>query len=84
MPTDLTVILEHRPGELARLLSDALQTCPARQLIDTGALADHLFATFEGAFILARSANEPRHMRAQLTVLRQLLESLLREGPTRS
>ena len=69
---------------LARLLSDALQTCPAGQVIDTDALADHLFVTFEGAFILARSTSEPRHMRAQLTVLRQLLESLLREGPTRS
>jgi TetR/AcrR family transcriptional repressor of nem operon len=40
-------------------------------------LADHVFATFEGAFILARSTNDPGHMRAQLAVLRQLLTALL-------
>ena len=33
--------------------------------------------TFEGAFILARSMNDAGHMRAQLTVLRQLVEALL-------
>jgi hypothetical protein len=36
-----------------------------------------VFVTFEGAFILARSLNDPGHMRAQLRVLRQLLEALL-------
>jgi len=29
--------------------------------------------TFEGAFLLARSTEDPGHMRAQLKVLRQLV-----------
>lgn len=62
---------------LARLLRDGLQGHPAGPAINTDALADHVFVTFEGAFILARSMNDTRHMRAQLTVLRQLIESLL-------
>lgn len=45
--------------------------------IDAEALADHLFVTFEGAFVLARSMGEPAHMRAQLRVLRQLVEGLV-------
>jgi TetR/AcrR family transcriptional regulator, transcriptional repressor for nem operon len=44
---------------------------------DLDALADHLFVTFEGAFILGRTMGETRHMRAQLRVLRQLLEAAL-------
>jgi TetR/AcrR family transcriptional regulator, transcriptional repressor for nem operon len=63
---------------LTRLLHDALQAHPAAPAIDPDGLADHVFVTFEGAFILSRSMNDPRHMRAQLTVLRQLIESLLR------
>jgi hypothetical protein len=35
--------------------------------------------TFQGAFILSRSMNDPRHMRAQLGVLRQLIESVLHD-----
>jgi TetR/AcrR family transcriptional regulator, transcriptional repressor for nem operon len=50
--------------------------------IDPGALADHVFVTFDGAFILARSLNDPGRMRAQLRVLRQLLEALLRHPST--
>lgn len=49
--------------------------------IDPDALADHLFVTFEGAFLLCRSTTDPTHMRAQLTVLRQLLESALSAIP---
>lgn len=45
--------------------------------IDADALADHVFVTFEGAFILCRSTGDSGHMRAQLRVLRQLFESLL-------
>lgn len=46
--------------------------------IDLDALADHLYTTFEGGFILCRTLEDPSAMRAQLRVLRQLLESLLR------
>jgi TetR/AcrR family transcriptional repressor of nem operon len=62
------------------MLREALVARPAAASVDTDALADHLFVTFEGAFILSRSMNDPRHMRAQLTVLRQLIESLLHDG----
>jgi TetR/AcrR family transcriptional repressor of nem operon len=48
-----------------------------RPPVDADAVADHVFVTFEGAFILARSTEDRRHMGAQLTVLRQLLEGLL-------
>jgi TetR/AcrR family transcriptional repressor of nem operon len=62
---------------LSRLLREALETSPGRPPIDTDALADHVFVTFEGAFTLCRSMNDHHHMRAQLTVLRQLIETLL-------
>jgi TetR/AcrR family transcriptional repressor of nem operon len=45
--------------------------------IDVDALADHLYTTFEGAFILCRTLEDSTAMRAQLRVLRQLLESLV-------
>jgi hypothetical protein len=55
-----------------------LSEAPTFRAIDTDALADHLFVTFQGAFIVSRSMNDPRHMRAQLAVLCQL-ESVLRD-----
>ncbi len=45
--------------------------------VDAEVLADHVFVTFEGAFLLSRSTSEPNHMRTQLHVLRQLLAALL-------
>jgi TetR/AcrR family transcriptional regulator, transcriptional repressor for nem operon len=45
--------------------------------VDPDALADHVFVTFEGAFLLCRSTGDSGHMRAQLRVLRELFESLL-------
>jgi TetR/AcrR family transcriptional repressor of nem operon len=68
-------------AELARLLDEALATRPDAIPVETNALADHVFVTFEGAFILARSMNDAGHMRAQLRVLRQLLEALLAPRP---
>jgi TetR/AcrR family transcriptional repressor of nem operon len=65
---------------LAQMLHEALPVHATHGAIDVDALADHLFVTFEGGFILCRSMNDDRHMRAQLTTLRQLLESLLRNG----
>jgi TetR/AcrR family transcriptional regulator, transcriptional repressor for nem operon len=62
---------------LSTMLRTALDQRRPNHAIDTDALADHVFVTFEGAFLLCRSTGENRHMRAQLTVLRQLLESLL-------
>ena len=44
---------------------------------DAKELADHLFATFEGGYLLCRSLGSPEPMRAQLRVYRQLVQSLL-------
>lgn len=54
---------------------------PPRPAIDLDALADHVFVTFEGAFILARATSDGSHMRRQLRVLRTLLESLFDAVP---
>ena len=59
------------------LLRPALAARRAERDIDVDALADHLFTTFEGAFILCRTLRDSRAMAAQLRILRQLLESLL-------
>jgi TetR/AcrR family transcriptional repressor of nem operon len=45
--------------------------------IDLDSLADHVFTTFEGAFILARATEDAGHVKAQLTHLRRYLELLL-------
>lgn len=65
--------------ELSALIRRALDATPngRRRDIDPDALADHMFVTFEGAFILCRSTQQREHMRAQLRVLRQLLQALL-------
>jgi TetR/AcrR family transcriptional repressor of nem operon len=60
---------------LASLLSEAFAGYPEK--LNMEALADHVFVTFEGAFLLARSTGDSGHMRAQLTVLRQLIQALL-------
>lgn len=60
----------------AELLRDAL---PAGHGIDVDALADHVFVTFEGAFLLARTTGQDEQLRRQLAVLRALVESLLRK-----
>lgn len=44
-------------------------------------LADHLFATFEGGYLMCRSLQSPNPMRAQLRVLRQLVAALLSPAP---
>ena len=59
----------------AALLADAVGD---RTDIDVDALSDHVFVTFEGAFLLARTMGDPGQMRRQLTVLRQLVETVLR------
>ena len=59
----------------ADLLRPALA---ARELaISPDELADHLFATFEGAYLMCRAARSPAPMRQQLRVLRQLVEAVL-------
>lgn len=59
-------------AEIAALLT-------AAGLGDAEALADHVFVTFEGAFLLCRSTGDPSHMRTQLGALRRLLTAALGE-----
>ena len=67
--------------EVAAVLAPALaaRATQVRDLPDAHELADHLFATFEGGYLLCRSLRSPEPMRAQLRVFRQLLEALLAE-----
>ena len=67
-------VLEWRTA-YAGLLRAALG--PRARSVDVDALSDHLFVTFEGAFLLCRSLGEPSHMRTQLQTYRLLLEELL-------
>ena len=62
---------------VAGLLRPALGDRPD---IDVEALADHLYTTFEGGFILCRTYSDRTAMRGQLRIFRQLVQALL--GPT--
>lgn len=52
-------------------------TPPNLDGVDLAGLADHVFATFEGAYVLARAMREPDHVRAQVAQLRRYLELVL-------
>lgn len=73
----ITEAVEVWRKEIAALLS-AAGDATERDLGDLDALADHVFVTFEGAFLLCRSTGSTEHMRAQLGVLRRLLAAALR------
>ncbi len=62
---------------LAEKIVAAAELRPLAADVDPDDLADHVFVTFEGAFILARATSDTSHMRTQLRVLRQSLEALL-------
>jgi TetR/AcrR family transcriptional repressor of nem operon len=62
---------------IANLLRPALATHRPTLDIDIDALADHLYTTFEGGFILCRTLADRSAMRAQLRIYRQLVEALL-------
>jgi TetR/AcrR family transcriptional repressor of nem operon len=62
---------------IAEKLAAAADRGSLGQDIDLDDLADHVFVTFEGAFILARAMADTSRMRAQLRILRQTLEALL-------
>lgn len=73
----IAAALEQWRIALTPLLTQALATRKPRTRVDTEALVDHFFATFEGAFLLRRATGDESHMRRQLAVLRQLLQALL-------
>lgn len=58
-------------------LAAAAERRPLAIDVDLDAMADHVFVTFEGAFILARATGENEHMRAQLRALRQFVEAVV-------
>lgn len=49
--------------------------------VDIDSLADHVFTTFEGAFILARATRDATHVWAQLCHLGRLPRAAPRGGP---
>jgi TetR/AcrR family transcriptional repressor of nem operon len=59
----------------AGLLRPALEASGASVAAED--LGDHLFATFEGAYLMCRSEHSAEPMRRQLRVLRQLVEALV-------
>lgn len=68
-------VIAWREG-IARLVREAVADRTTD--LDPEALADHVFVTFEGAFLLARSTGDAGAMRTQLRTLRQLLGAILR------
>jgi TetR/AcrR family transcriptional regulator, transcriptional repressor for nem operon len=65
---------------LAAKIRDAAEAHPPRVPIDADAIADHVFATFEGAFMLTRAMSDPELMRRQLALVREYV-ALLFEVP---
>jgi TetR/AcrR family transcriptional regulator, transcriptional repressor for nem operon len=66
------------PSVLVDLLRPALAARRPDLDIDVDALADHLFTTFEGGFILCRTLGDRSAMRAQFRIFRQLVQALVR------
>jgi TetR/AcrR family transcriptional repressor of nem operon len=75
-----TSILHWRTRLLGKLEAAARVHPPAIE-VDLPSLADQVFTTFEGGFILARAMDEPRHLRSQLAHLRHYLELLFQLSP---
>jgi TetR/AcrR family transcriptional regulator, transcriptional repressor for nem operon len=69
--------IEHWRTRIADKLERAAAAGKLPPDIDIPSLADHVFTTFEGAFILARATGDPGHVRAQIGHLRRYLELVL-------
>jgi TetR/AcrR family transcriptional repressor of nem operon len=66
---------------LAEKIRAAVELHPPRLPVDdVDSLADMVFSTFEGGFILARTMQEPSLLRGQLSHLRRYLELLFGVG----
>lgn len=55
---------------LAQKAREAAEVHPPKLAVDPDVLADHVFATFEGAFMLTRAMDDPDLMRRQLALVR--------------
>lgn len=69
--------IEHWRARIADKLAQARDGGRLPGDVDLDSLADQVFTTFEGAFILARATDDPTHVRAQLGHLRRYLELLV-------
>jgi TetR/AcrR family transcriptional regulator, transcriptional repressor for nem operon len=65
-------------------LEEAAEAHPPAIDADLPSLADQIFTTFQGGFILARAENEPEHLRRQLAHVRHYLELLFQVAPVRA
>jgi TetR/AcrR family transcriptional repressor of nem operon len=68
--------IRHWRARLVEKLEAASRVHPPAIPVDLESLADQVFTTFEGGFILARALDDPSHLRAQLTHLRHYIELL--------
>jgi TetR/AcrR family transcriptional regulator, transcriptional repressor for nem operon len=75
--------IRHWRMRLLEKLEAAAQAHPPAVAVDLHSLADQLFTTFEGGFILARAMHDPTHLRSQLTHLRHYLELLFQLTPNK-
>lgn len=79
-PRDEDVIVESIELWRKRILEKlelAAETRLRLSGVDLPSLADMVFSTFEGGFILTRATDDPQHLRRQLAHLRHYLELLL-------
>ena len=74
--------IRHWRTRLLGKLEGAARVHPPAIAVDLPSLADQVFTTFEGGFILARAMHDPSHLRAQLAHLRHYLELLFQLSPT--
>jgi TetR/AcrR family transcriptional regulator, transcriptional repressor for nem operon len=75
--------IRHWRTRLLEKLEAAARAHPPATAVDLPSLADQVFTTFEGGFILARALHDPTHLRAQLAHLRHYLELLFQLSPTK-
>ena len=61
---------------LAAKLREAVDAHPPRAPVDLDALADHVSATYEGAFMMSSAMNDPELMRRQLELVRRQIAIL--------
>jgi TetR/AcrR family transcriptional repressor of nem operon len=68
---------------LLEKLEAAADAHPPAVAVDLLSLADQVFTTFEGGFILARAMKDPDHLRGQLAHVRHYLALLFQVSPER-
>jgi TetR/AcrR family transcriptional repressor of nem operon len=73
--------IRHWRERLLDQLTAAARAHPPATTVDLPSLADQVFTTFEGGFILTRAMHNPSHLRAQLAHLRHYLELLFQVAP---